>query len=176
MNRPATVVEVSRCDADRVRLSRVGAGGFTLVEILIVVVILGILAAMVIPSFAGAVTGSRQQSFVSSVKAIESAAAIYTAKTGLYLEDSSSGSMPAGFDAYLDPSEFTNGTPIGGVWDFEFDSWGITSAFGVHFDGTGETQDEAYMAEIDTIFDDGELTTGGFQQLASDRFYYIIED
>lgn len=150
--------------------------GFTLVEILIVVVILGILAALVVPSFASAVNGSRDQSFISSLRGFESAATMYMTKEQLYLEDSASGEMPAGFDAYINPSDFVNGTPIGGVWDVEWNSHGITSAIGVHFNGQGETRDDAYMLEIDAAFDDGNLDTGEFRKIANGRYYFILED
>ena len=155
---------------------RVARRAFTLVEILIVVVILGILAAMVVPSVASAVEGSREQAFVSSVRSMYDGAVLYMSRTGLYLEDSSSGTIPAGLEEFIDVDDFEGGTPIGGVWDFEYNSMGITSGFGVHFDGTGETRDDAYMTEIDALFDDGDLATGAFQQIANDRYYYIIEE
>jgi len=46
--------------------------GFTLVEILIVVVILGILAAIVIPQFTGASTEAKESSLVSNLQTIRS--------------------------------------------------------------------------------------------------------
>ena len=46
--------------------------GFTLVEILIVVVILGILAAIVIPQFTGASTEAKESSLVSDLQSIRS--------------------------------------------------------------------------------------------------------
>jgi general secretion pathway protein G len=46
--------------------------GFTLVEILIVVVILGILAAIVIPQFTGASTEAKESALVSDLQAIRS--------------------------------------------------------------------------------------------------------
>ena len=47
-------------------------GGFTLVEILIVVVILGILAAIVIPQFTGASTEAKESSLVSNLQTLRS--------------------------------------------------------------------------------------------------------
>jgi general secretion pathway protein G len=51
--------------------------GFTLVEILIVVVILGILAAIVIPQFTGASTEAKESSLVSDLQSIRSQIELY---------------------------------------------------------------------------------------------------
>jgi len=51
--------------------------GFTLVEILIVVVILGILAAIVIPQFTGASTEAKLSSLVSDLQTIRSQIELY---------------------------------------------------------------------------------------------------
>jgi general secretion pathway protein G len=51
--------------------------GFTLVEILIVVVILGILAAIVIPQFTSASTEAKESALVSDIQAIRSQIELY---------------------------------------------------------------------------------------------------
>ena len=147
--------------------------GFTLIEVLIVVVILGVLAGIVIPAYAGYTADSAQKAFLINIKKIAEVADYYYQLTGEYFEDSSSGQMPAGLDTYIQSSMWTNGTPIGGVWDYELDSYGVKSAFGVHFFNV-TPKDDAYMQEIDAAFDDGDLTTGCFRKLDTDRFYYIV--
>jgi general secretion pathway protein G len=52
-------------------------GGFTLVEILIVVIILGILAAIVIPQFTSASQDARKNSLVSQLQTIRSQIELY---------------------------------------------------------------------------------------------------
>ncbi|MFG0314473.1 MAG: type II secretion system protein, partial [Phycisphaerales bacterium] len=108
---------------------------FTLVEILIVVVILGILAAIVVPQFTGATDEARQSTFIASLKTYADACEYFTAREGHYPPDGGSGSIPAGFEHYVDQDEFESPTPLGGVWDVEFNEMGITSAVGVHFQG-----------------------------------------
>jgi len=149
---------------------------FTLVEILIVVVILGILSAIVVPAFGGVTDDSRQGAFIESLHGMVEAAEMYRARSGQHIVDSSSGVWPAEFAGILRESDFENGTPIGGVWDTELNDSTVTSAIGVHFDGTGVTRDDAFMLEIDVIFDDGDLTTGPFRRLAAGRYYYVLEE
>ena len=54
--------------------------GFTLVEILIVVIILGILAAIVIPQFSDASTEARESSLDSNLRALRSQSELYKAQ------------------------------------------------------------------------------------------------
>jgi len=77
--------------------------GFTLVEILIVVVILGVLAAIVTPLVANAVEGGNQIAFIADMRTLANAVSLYTSETGLYLEDSSSGQLPTGLGPYIRP-------------------------------------------------------------------------
>ncbi len=150
--------------------------GFTLIEILIVVVILGILAVVVIAQFVDAAREAEQTAFISSGRTFAEAATRFQLDTGGYPEDSASGALPAGFGDYVTYNQWVGGTPIGGVWDSENNSFGITSALGVHFDGTGETRNASYMQEIDEGVDDGDLTTGFFRRIAADRYYFIVAD
>ena len=57
--------------------NRTRKGGFTLVEILIVVIILGILAAIVIPQFTSASQDARKNSLVSQLQTLRSQLELY---------------------------------------------------------------------------------------------------
>ncbi|MEO1583245.1 MAG: prepilin-type N-terminal cleavage/methylation domain-containing protein [Planctomycetota bacterium] len=147
---------------------------FTLVEILIVVVILGILAAVVVPSFANAVEPSRHSAFATSMRAFAQAMQFYRAENGAWPEDGTSGEAPAGTEDLLDIDAFESITPIGGVWDTESDPAGLGYGVGVVFNGEGESRDSEYMLLIDELIDDGDLTSGGFMEFPGDRFYMVL--
>lgn len=147
--------------------------GFTLIELLLVVVILGVLAAVVFPLFGDIHKNVEQTAFISDLRVFVDAANIYYTKENAYLEDASSGVVPTGFAPYIDTDVWERPTPIGGVWDTERDSYGVTSAMGVHFNGV-TPPDDTYMLQLDDVYDDNDLTTGRFRKLATDRFYHIV--
>ena len=147
--------------------------GFTLVELLIVVVILAILAAIVIPQFSNSSAEAKQARFADSLRVLSDAFDLYKAKTGNDIVDASSGVWDAEMDGYITQISYEKKTPVGGVWDTELGSFGVTSAVGVHF-LVDTPQEDAFMLKIDDLMDDGDLATGGFRKLASDRFYMVL--
>jgi general secretion pathway protein G len=151
------------------------APAFTLLEILVVVVILGILAAIVSVAFADSAESARRTAFIGDVRVFRDAAFVFYAEQRHYPEDSGSGEVPAGFEDYIDADKWTDLTPLGGVWDFERDSFGITSGFGVDFaNGDGMDRDDDYMTLVDEVCDNGDLASGSFRKIADGRYYEII--
>ena len=68
-------------------ISRRNIGGFTLVEILVVVLIIGILSAVVIPMYQGAVDKSRFSTLLPAAKSIKNAEESVRAATGSYTDN-----------------------------------------------------------------------------------------
>ena len=84
--------------------------GFTLIELLIVIVVLGILAAIVIFSLTGVSGQSKAAACTSDAKSVEIAADAYQAKNNTYPAELSASSCPATCTRYL---VTTNGYTIG---------------------------------------------------------------
>lgn len=68
-------------------IRRTSRKGFTLVEILIVVIILGILAAIVIPQFTNASQDARRSALASTVQSVRSQVELYKLQHGDTLPD-----------------------------------------------------------------------------------------
>lgn len=151
--------------------------GFTLVEILIVVVILGILAAIVTPLFGAASEDSRRTAFVENLRTFASACELYRVQTGRYPTDGSSGQLPVELRQYIRREHFEQITPIGGLWDTEYMDSGVHAAVGVVFEaGSPPQRDNAYMNPISAIIDGTDVDGGFFRRIAADRYYWVLRD
>ena len=74
--------------------------GFTLIELIVVIAILGILAGIAIPRFMDAQAAARGSKIVADLRTIDSAATIYYAKNGQY-PDAISTASPAATDGFI---------------------------------------------------------------------------
>lgn len=82
---------------------REGGRGFTLVELLVVIVVLAVLAAIVLPKFMNSGQRAKESALRSDLKLLRNAVSLYDADTGYYpssLADLSATSAPSnGLDA-----------------------------------------------------------------------------
>ena len=147
-------------------------GGFTLVEILIVVSIIALLAILALPSFLHARDQSQQAKFVNALRVASGAFETYAAKHNAYPPDVNRGVVPPGMETYFGPTfDWTKPTPLGGNWDWDYNVFGFTA--GISAVGTNATVQQ--MQEIDSKIDDGNLSTGQFQDKGSGRYTLILE-
>ena len=86
-------------------MTRQNRKGFTLIEILIVVIILGILAAIVIPQFTNASKEAKQSSLVTMVQSLRSQIALFKLQHNDYLPG---GAAPVSSGAAFDSATFWN--------------------------------------------------------------------
>lgn len=144
--------------------------GFTLLELLVVVILMGILAAVVIPMFVDHKDAVEQATAFTSMKNIASAMSNYqAANNGEYPPDRNPGQCPVGFAPYLQ-MDWANDRPLDGQWDWEKGVFGITAGISIYMPDRTTT----YMREMDKRFDNGNLNNGQFIGL-SQRYTYIIQ-
>ncbi len=84
---------------------------FTLVEILIVVIILGILAALVVPSFVGATEEASENAAIHEVQKLRRAIEVYQVRNKNILPDVSEGSGTWG-GLVLNAGEYLKSPPV----------------------------------------------------------------
>jgi prepilin-type N-terminal cleavage/methylation domain-containing protein len=134
-------------------------GGFTLVEIMIVVTIIGLLAALAIPAFARSKESAQNARFISDLRTFSQAFEIYAQKNGGWPPDVPPRSIPAGMGGEFKEGTWLADTSIGGAWDWDYDQFGYKAGVSVH----EPTVSIAQMTEIDRKIDDGNLSTGNFR-------------
>lgn len=153
-----------------------GRHGFTLIEIVVVLMIVAILAAVTYPKFQDKVADAEQTAFAESLRLFVDAAFIFKADTGSYPMNSDTGTLGSdGFANYIDETKFLAETPIGGLWDVHLGSASRRAGIGVHFLNS-PVKSIAYMTEIDTMLDDGDISAGKFRRVTRDRYYFVLSE
>ena len=154
------------------RERRSNRAGFTLVEIMIVVVIIGLLAALAIPAFQRVRENAQSTRFISDLRTFAQAFETYAMKNGGWPPNAGTGVVPTGMSGELKDAAWTTAKNSGGGrWNWDRNNYGgaaVISAANV-------TASDAQMTAIDAKIDDGDLTTGRFQKV-SGRFCYILEE
>jgi type IV pilus assembly protein PilA len=143
---------------------------FTLVEIMIVVVIIGLLAAMAIPAFRRVQEKAQNSRFVSDLRTFTQAFEQYALENGQWPPNVGAGAVPAGLNSALQLAVWRAPTVLKGRWNYDRN----INGFGVAVSMSGSTVESARMVAIDRMIDDGDLSTGNFQE-AGGRFMYILE-
>ena len=144
--------------------------GFTLVEIMIVVVIIGILAALAIPTLMRLQRQTQNNRFINDLRIFTQAYETYVTQNGIWPASSGPGVVPPGMSGMLRDANWNAPTSVGGSWNWDNNVNGITAAISV----SGVTADDALMTEIDAKIDDGDLSTGLFIK-ANNRYTYILQ-
>ena len=98
-----------------------GRKGFTLVELAVVIIIIGVLAAFAVPRFLDSVERSKAGEAFNYLSAIRTAQERYQIRQGTYCDDITK------LDIQMpDPKYFTVGTPAAGSTGSLEDSWSLT--------------------------------------------------
>lgn len=143
---------------------------FTLVEIMIVVVIIGLLAAIAIPAFQKAQTNSYASRLANDWRVFSSAFETHALETGLWAPDGNGNNLPATVQPYLENTAWYQPAPNGGNWDWEYNRLGVVAGIALIEDN----ELPAVFEKVDALLDDGNLSTGDFIK-AGGRYLLILE-
>ena len=142
---------------------------FTLVEIMIVVVIIGLLAAMAIPAFNRVRTKARVNTFINDLRIGKDAFETYALETGGWPPDGTA-NMPVEMSTYMDLARWAQQTSLGGNWDWDLNQFGFVAGLSVF----QPTVDDATMTLVDAAIDDGDLNAGSFRK-RTNGFILVLE-
>jgi prepilin-type N-terminal cleavage/methylation domain-containing protein len=140
---------------------REGTVAFTLVEIMIVVVIIGLLASMALPAFQKSRQRSQAARLTNDFRQYDSAFQRYLMENGTGPAAAGLGVVPAGMAGYL-PTSYTSPSPIGGGYIWSGPSSNIVLS--------GSSGNDALMQLVDVALDDGDLTTGDFTKISATAY------
>lgn len=146
--------------------------GFTLVEIMIVVLIIGLLATLSLPAFRRSRTAAQSNRFVSDLRTFSHAFENFSLQTGNWPAAAASGVVPTDMEEDIKVTVWrVPQNSIGGQWAWDRNDYGMVAGISV----TGVTAPDQQMERIDARIDDGDLTTGLFRKVGS-RFIYILQE
>ncbi len=151
--------------------------GFTLVEMMIVVAILALLSALAIPAMVQYRKETENVLFINALRVRRDAFKVYNLKWGGYPAETPAGVCPTEMTNYFSDLDWSQPTPIGGTWDWDYGRFGVTAAVSI----VDPVRTPTEMEEMDGRCDDGDLRSGAFRLAGNPpaggtaRYMLIIE-
>ena len=134
---------------------------------MVVVVLLGLLAAMALPAMQRVQNRARASRYANDFRQFDAAFQRYAMEAGMFPTAAAlGGAIPAGMAGYL-PSAYSQPTPMGGQY-----GWSGPSNYLIV---TGGQETDDVMQKVDAMLDDGDLSKGAFIKVAAIGYGYRVQ-
>jgi len=138
-----------------------------MIEVITVTVVVGILAAMVVPRFASARDDTTVAAASEDLRTIARAVSLYQGVNGSFPPNASRTKDAENLKEYFkNTSPFVKLCPIGGVYDYDGPSAGKPVSVSIIQDGSNRYTFE-FALELDKYMDDGDLGTGRLTEVGN---------
>ncbi|GEM_PF-2460018 len=149
--------------------------GFSLIELLVVIVVIGILAAVVVPNTIMAGDSARITATAQDLRSIEKAVEAYRNSSGRWPRDVNRAVLPPEIaPSFAKSDPFAKVVPTGGVYDYD----GATASRGprisIRSSSGNSIPNDDTIRKIDHEIDDGDITTGRFRKSGGTIEYYLV--
>ena len=142
---------------------------FTIIEIMIAVVIIGLLAMLAIPAITRVQQTAKNNRFISDLRIFTQSFETYALENGTWPPNAGTGVIPAGM-ANAVSSKWSAQSSLGGRWNWDR-NLNVDAGISVVSPTTSDYQ----MSRVDARIDDGNLETGNFRKFDT-RYTYILEN
>jgi general secretion pathway protein G len=148
---------------------------FTLVELIVVIIVIGILAAMTIPKLASAAGETNITATAADLKAITNAVVMYRSEHGTFPRDVNRTQAVSALAPYFKQGNpFEKDAPIGGAYDYEGPPNWNPIQISIRQNGSNRFT-QAMALELDEYMDNGDLRSGALILHGSRLAYYFLD-
>jgi len=145
--------------------------GFTLIELMIVVTIIGLIAAIAIPNYQRHREHAKVGRTAQELRGLSNGFYGYLAAYQTWPLDSHL-TLPPGMDEFINPQIWLDETPLGGHYNWEgYDTYPYVGL--ALFDSRATP---GQLALLDNMLDNGDLNTGNFRLGTGGRPTLILEE
>jgi len=150
-------------------------GGFSLIELLVVIVVIGILAAVVVPNTILAGDTARITATAQDLRSMQLALEAYRNKSGRWPASVGGAMLPPEIQPEFKKTDpFAKTVPTGGIYDYD----GATSSRGPRIRIYGTTGNpignDEMIEKLDKEIDDGDIATGRLRKSGNTIEFYLV--